>query len=60
MPAFSLGTFTDHGRTFPGLVVEDRVHDLTGHHPGQTLRDLLDSWADVAVPEWGVKDGDWG
>jgi 2,4-diketo-3-deoxy-L-fuconate hydrolase len=61
VPAFSLGTFTDHGRTFPGLVVEDRVHDLTGLYPGRTLRDLLDSWYDVlpSLREQAAGDGPW-
>lgn len=44
--AFALGTFSaGTGPAFPGLVVADRVLDLTGHAP--TTRALLERWDDA-------------
>ncbi|MFW0796740.1 fumarylacetoacetate hydrolase family protein [Gordonia sp. CPCC 205515] len=43
--SFAIGTFEDRGSAFPGLVVGDRVHDITTILPTVTsTRALLDDW----------------
>ncbi|MFD7659199.1 fumarylacetoacetate hydrolase family protein [Actinosynnema sp. NPDC059797] len=57
---FALGTFSDDGTPFPGLVVEDRVLDLERAlpwRPASTLA-LLDRWDDTLPTLRGlVRDG---
>ncbi|HEX6342269.1 fumarylacetoacetate hydrolase family protein [Umezawaea sp.] len=48
---FGIGTFrtTATSREFAGLVVEERVLDLSARFPGASVRDLLDEW-DAVLP----------
>ncbi|NUP62521.1 MAG: fumarylacetoacetate hydrolase family protein [Nonomuraea sp.] len=58
-PRFALGTFTAHGRTFPGLVQGDRVLDLGSRW--DSVEALLRGW-DLALPELrrlAAGDGPW-
>ncbi len=43
--SFALGTFAAEGAPFPGVVVDDRVHDITGILPGAVdTSTILRSW----------------
>jgi 2-keto-4-pentenoate hydratase/2-oxohepta-3-ene-1,7-dioic acid hydratase in catechol pathway len=58
---FAVGTFRADraAATFAGLVVGERVLDLSGAFPGADVRSLLDDW-DAVLPELGgLAQPDW-